>query len=299
MKIIRVSLLVVALLGSALNAGSALSKEVFGEKYTAQQLKTDVGIKQARVIYYRPVSETYPRVTHIYVDGEFHTALLAGGYSEFCVAPGKHSLGNFFGDEPLYEGKRKQDWQMKLVGGKTYYFRPGDTQNGKPEEVTPSIAERELNGIRRQIHALSRASTVQMCQSDAKKHEYRDYVLAGDILFSFGRYSVADISLAGHRAVVDLLAEIKRDNVHLKSVEVIGYTDPIGSMQSNYLLGQRRADTVMELLKNGGISAEKLKATSGGSSEPLITECTGTKAEIIACYAPNRRVVVRVTSEQG
>jgi OOP family OmpA-OmpF porin len=296
MKKIRVSILSFAFMGTVLCVGNAKGKEVFGESYIPYLAQSDIVSNQARIVFYRPFSETYPNATHVYVDGEFQTALLAGGYSEFCLTPGVHSLGSFSGDEPLYNGKRKQEWDLKFNGGETYYFRPANIVTGQPESIAMDIAEKQLGKMHRQMHALSRASKVQACQWREKK--YKDYILPGDILFNFGRYSKSDISFEGEKAVLSLLATLNKDNARLKSIEVIGYTDPIGSIESNYILGQRRARTVMEMLKDGGVLTDNLTAKSGGSSEPLITDCIGTKAYKIACYAPNRRVVVRVTSHK-
>jgi len=296
MKKIRVSVLAFSLMGTVLCVGNAKGKEIFGERYIPYLSQSDVASNQARIVFYRPFSETYPNATHVYLDGEFQTALLAGGYSEFCITPGVHSLGSFSGDEPLYNGKRKQEWDLKFNGGETYYFRPANIVTGQPVPISMPIAEKQLSKMHRQMHALSRSSKVLACQLREKK--YKDYVLPGDILFNFGRYSRSDISFDGEKAILNLLDDLNKKNAHLKSVEVIGYTDPIGSIESNYILGQRRARTVMEMLREGGVLTDSLTAKSGGSSEPLVTDCIGTKAYKIACYAPNRRVVVRVTSNK-
>jgi len=66
---------------------------------------------------------------------------------------------------------------------------------------------------------------------------YKDYVLAGDVLFNFGKSSIGDISAAGRRAVGALIAELQRDRAELKSLEVIGHTDPIGNASANRQLG--------------------------------------------------------------
>jgi OOP family OmpA-OmpF porin len=49
--------------------------------------------------------------------------------------------------------------------------------------------------------------------------------------------------------VKDLVATIKRENVELKQIQVIGHTDAIGSDRSNYALGLKRAQTVPCWLK--------------------------------------------------
>jgi OOP family OmpA-OmpF porin len=54
---------------------------------------------------------------HVYVDGEFHGALLPNGWTRLCVAPGDHSIEAYVGDAPWYRGKARPATGGCVVGG--------------------------------------------------------------------------------------------------------------------------------------------------------------------------------------
>lgn len=101
---------------------------------------------------------------HVYVDGEFHGALLPDGWTRLCVAPGDHSIEAYVGDAPLYPGKARPATRVNLEGGKTYFA--GVLEQGAVELRPFRRAEAEglLEGKREQRHLLSRASAVVPCQ---------------------------------------------------------------------------------------------------------------------------------------
>jgi OOP family OmpA-OmpF porin len=295
MKNLKTSFLAALVATAALLSGNVLAANAFGDLY---QPVTAVPDSQSQVVYYRTLEQEARGAANVYVDGEFQTALLPGGFNVFCLKPGAHSLGNFINDAPLYNGKRQQAWTDNFTGGKTYFIRLGNGSTGQPAAVSRQQAEQELIGTQQQIHTLSRASSVVACDNNAPR-QYKDYVLAGDVLFTFGKSSTGDISAAGRKAVGQLIAELHRDHAELKAIEVIGHTDPIGKEQANLALGQRRAETVRQMLVDGGIPADILRASSAGSSELVVDNCEGSKAAKIQCNAPNRRVVVRVDIEKA
>lgn len=293
MKKMNLTLLAAALAATTLLSNTALASKPFGDVY---QTVTNVPASQSQVVYYRPMAQQ-GSVARVYVDGEYQTSLLPGGFNVFCLKPGSHSLGNFNNDAPKYSGKRQQAWRDNFTGGNTYYIRVGNVVSGQPKLVSRTEAEKELSGLQQQTHSLSRASAVVACNNEVAR-PYKDYVLAGDVLFNFGKYAVGDISAAGRKAVGNLIAELHRDHAELKTIEVIGHTDPIGKEAANQLLGKRRADTVRQMLVDGGIPAGVLQSRSMGSQEPVVEYCEGSRAAKVQCYAPDRRVVVRVSTAQ-
>lgn len=270
--------------------------QVFGATYNPVAPVAD---GQAQVVYYRTSGMGQQKgAAHVYVDSEFHTGLLPGGYSAFCVAAGSHTLGAYLNDAPTYAGKNVDLYSANLEGGKTYFLRVQENGNGAPQAVTREDAERELAGSRSQVQALSRASKVQQCnylpKPAAQAVQFKDYALSGDVLFAFGKSGHQDISRQGRAAIRDLITQLHREHAKLEHIEVVGHTDPIGSASANHALGLKRAQTVRRLLVDGGLSATSITASSAGSSDPVTDECYGSKHEQVACNAPNRRVVVRV-----
>ncbi|AZD30809.1 OmpA family protein [Pseudomonas chlororaphis] len=286
MKIFKTCALTLLFSGACM-VFSAQAAEVFGKGYLPVAA---VGSSQAQVVFYR--DDQTAGSANVYIDGEFQSALLPNGFTTFCVAPGGHSLGAFIKDAPLYQGKRDQPWRSDLKGGQTYFLKVGNGIDGKPQFMSRTDAEKALRVMKEQTHTLSRASTVQACQYLEEKPQ--DYTLSGDVLFRFGKADRSNITAEGHQAITDLVRRIRAEHSTIRSVQVTGHTDPIGAEGTNMLLGQRRAETVRLLMIQAGIAARDITATSAGMSEPVVTDCYGSKAEQIACYAPNRRVSVRV-----
>ncbi|ARU90157.1 OmpA family protein [Pseudomonas sp. M30-35] len=252
------------------------------------QMVPDVDKNQAQIVYFRTNStEAAKQNSNIYVDGEFHTALIPGSYTAFCVKPGSHIIGSWLGDAPLYQGKQDKKNTITLEGGKTYYLRAAESNQNtlnvtQEREATPLLMKTRLQDL-----LFSRASAVTECQ-----YQYKDYVLASDVMFEFGKSGINSISGDGREA----LAEIAKDlNQGASSkVVVIGHTDPIGSTKSNLALGLKRAETVRSLLLNAGVNENSVDVSTVGSSEPVASNCENlSRSNKISCYAPDRRVVVR------
>ncbi|AVJ22739.1 MULTISPECIES: OmpA family protein [Pseudomonas] len=257
-----------------------------------------IGEDQAQVVYYR-VQQGVQRqgAAHVYVDREFHTGLLPGGYSTFCLAPGSHTLGAYLDDTPDYKGKRSDLYQASLQGGKTYYLRVREDGNTFPQPIKREEAERELSTLRVQAHALTRAASIEACRHYdylVDESRFKHYELSSDVLFAFGKSGQQDISAVGRKAVGELVDELQRDDAQIRHVQVVGHTDPIGDEAKNQHLGQLRANTLRELLVAGGIPKSLISAASAGNRELVVFSCYGSRVQQIACYAPNRRVVVKV-----
>lgn len=72
------------------------------------------------------------------------------------------------------------------------------------------------------------------------------------------------------------------------SVEVIGHTDNVGSAPTNIVLGQGRAESVMNAIYKLGATAGKITANSKGETEPIADNDTEEGRKI------NRRVQIIV-----
>ncbi|MTD37261.1 hypothetical protein GIX45_01185 [Erwinia sp. CPCC 100877] len=154
-------LFITLMAGTALKCNVAHARNSMGQLYTPV---STVSLSKSQVVYYRSDSLNFPGAADVYVDGEFQTALLPGGYNVFCVMPGKHSLSSFIKDYPGYAGKKEHLWPVELNAGQTYFFRVTNDNTGKPEMVDRALAEKELGSMHQQIHVLPRASAVVDCQ---------------------------------------------------------------------------------------------------------------------------------------
>jgi len=121
----------------------------------------------------------------------------------------------------------------------------------------------------------------------------RTYSLSADTLFDFDE---ATLRPEGRSSITRLSRDL--DDVSYESVNVVGHTDPIGSDAYNLELSDRRANTVRTELVQDGVPSGRVSARGVGETELKVTpeECAWarSKAELIECYQPNRRVDVSV-----
>ncbi|WP_312236163.1 OmpA family protein [Stenotrophomonas sp.] len=112
--------------------------------------------------------------------------------------------------------------------------------------------------------------------------------LSADALFGFDSAVLTD---AGRHSVEALMQQV-RSASQTQTIQVLGYTDRIGSDSYNMLLSQRRADAVRDALVQGGVPAAAIVAEGRGKSDPLVQCMQGDRKAVIACLAPNRRVEI-------
>lgn len=120
--------------------------------------------------------------------------------------------------------------------------------------------------------------------------------LDADALFAFGR---AELSGEGRQRLATLAAQLK-GMAQLKNVDVLAYTDEIGTSASNLALAQSRAETVRAFLIAEGVPSVLIRAIGMGEAQPVKScDAAMPRAARIACLAPNRRVEVRATGTQN
>ena len=79
--------------------------------------------------------------------------------------------------------------------------------------------------------------------------------------------------------------------VTFRAVTVSGYTDSTGSASHNKRLSERRAQSVLQYLKNHGLRSQSYHAEGYGASNPVASNAT------VAGRAQNRRVEIHVTTQ--
>ncbi|MGU3522787.1 hypothetical protein ACLBW2_06745 [Enterobacteriaceae bacterium C23F] len=143
------------------------NKHLFGKPYQAAAAPA---ADRAKIVYYwAGPAVNNNNGANVYIDGRFHTALQAGGYSEFCLVPGNHTLGAYQHDAPLYPGKTEELYRVKLEAGKTYFIKVASSGAAAPMPVLRAKAEKELQGTHQQKHTISRALIVDCVPPVAKK----------------------------------------------------------------------------------------------------------------------------------
>lgn len=91
---------------------------------------------------------------------------------------------------------------------------------------------------------------------------------------------------------LDSFAAALNANPQVTNVVITGHTDQLGSSAYNQALSQRRAEAVKAYLVGKGVDANRLTA-QGLASTKLVVVCKEkTRAAMITCGQPNRRVVI-------
>jgi OOP family OmpA-OmpF porin len=120
--------------------------------------------------------------------------------------------------------------------------------------------------------------------------------LASKALFDFDK---SVLKPEGMAAIDSQIIAKLRDVQKLELVLVTGHTDPIGSQAYNQKLSERRADAVRNYLVSKGVAKDKIETLGMGKTQPVPGVVCKQKnmKELIACYAPHRRVEVEVKGE--
>lgn len=118
------------------------------------------------------------------------------------------------------------------------------------------------------------------------------FTLSTDALFAFDKYELSDIKPQGRKQLDALARKLTAPEAKTGHIHVVGYTDRLGSTAYNQKLSERRAVTVRDYLASKGVASDHIDAEGRGEADPVKTCDDKNRAKLIACLAPNRRVVV-------
>jgi OOP family OmpA-OmpF porin len=108
------------------------------------------------------------------------------------------------------------------------------------------------------------------------------------VLFDTAKWSVQSLFTSDLQKVADFMKKFPESQI-----EIEGHTDIVGSLQSNMVLSQNRAEAVRQILiKDYGIDAARLTTKGYGPTQPIADNKTP------AGRQANRRVVATVTAEE-
>lgn len=120
--------------------------------------------------------------------------------------------------------------------------------------------------------------------------------LAADTLFKFDRSSLNDLLPKGKLEVIDVANKIKNDYVKVSQINLTGHTDRLGNDLYNLNLGEKRAQTVRQLLITNGVPATVVQVKSAGETMPVTDGCFAVKEReaLKECLQLDRRVTVEI-----
>ena len=119
--------------------------------------------------------------------------------------------------------------------------------------------------------------------------------MAADALFAFND---ATLTPRGEATLNHFAQGLRGASV--RSIDVVGHTDPIGSDAFNMQLSERRAQSVARYLVSQGVPADRIHTEGRGKTQLKVTpeECAAqgakTRPALIQCFQPNRRVEVTI-----
>lgn len=262
-----------------------------------------VGASQSRVVVYRRAASRLPGASSVFVDGRYHTSLVAGAWSALCYQPAAVE----FGARQMQVGSRHKDLMdtitaLKLEPGQTHYLRVEESDTRPVLQPVPSAqALQELSGIREQRHTISRVA--QDCVAApavvAPAPVRETITLASDTLFAFDRSDAQAMTGAGLQEIDRLMTRINESFSRVDQLHVVGHADPLGNPARNEQLAQARAQTVRDHLAGKGWANVNITTEGRGSREPVVKHCPRVASPAsIACNLPNRRVEVIVTGQR-
>jgi outer membrane protein OmpA-like peptidoglycan-associated protein len=109
-------------------------------------------------------------------------------------------------------------------------------------------------------------------------------VILHNVFYATGSWELK----AESRAELDKVRKFLSDNPGIK-VEIGGHTDDVGSPEDNQLLSERRAQSVVDYLKDLGVEEQSMQAAGYGESQPVDIS-TSEEAR-----AKNRRTELKIT----
>lgn len=109
--------------------------------------------------------------------------------------------------------------------------------------------------------------------------------VSSDILFDFDKY---ELQPSEYSIIDAVILQLQSTGLE-KGISIIGHTDSIGTEQYNFMLSQKRANSVRDYIVGRYQSAVKINTTLGlGESQPIVTNDTPENRQL------NRRVEIIV-----
>ncbi len=132
-----------------------------------------------------------------------------------------------------------------------------------------------------------------------KSRKVQQFNLDADGLFDFNKSGIQNLKQEGIQKLRHV-AKVVGQASDLESIDIVGYTDPLGGVAYNQALSARRALTVKQYLASLGVPLDRMNARGAGpTSEFAQCDRRMNRASLIACLAPNRRVSLVVTQREG
>jgi len=196
-----------------------------------------------------------------------------------------------------------------LLSGSAFAVKPGYVVDQTTDRVTRNNYNEcwHTGFFNKATQGLVECGDREPAVAVPKQVEYvREKVtLSAEVLFDFNKAVLRPTA----KSELDPLVNRLKGDANLKSVEVEGYTDRIGSDAYNQKLSQSRAEAVRDYFVNAGVAADKVSAVGKGKADSKTgNQCDSLmktkmkksrKASLAspalkACLQPDRRVEINI-----
>lgn len=257
-----------------------------------------------QVVFIRDKEGLKGPAANVFVEGYYLTSLLPDSFKaiQLCARPTRISA--IYAQSAVnYTNARRLNSTQSLTEGSTQYFRlvNGSNQAIQVQELTETQAQSLLPNLKEAIGTVSRVKAIEECAQPVYvqvpvKSELKKYTLEASTVFGYAKSGPNDLTPKGREEIASIAAEITRDQESISHIAVIGYTDPVGSENSNQQLSQRRAETVRAILVQNGVVKKNILVEGRGEQELVVSDCeqkyAKDKAAREQCNLPNRRVEI-------
>ncbi|TCB67057.1 OmpA family protein [Acinetobacter sp. ANC 4178] len=276
--------------------------EQFGSKPYLQPKVVKEGHTQ--VVFIRDKEGLKGPAANVFIDGHYLTSLLPGSFKAMQLCARSTRINAIYTQSTLnYANARRQNSTQSLTDGSTQYFKlvAGTNQALQVQELTEAQAQPLLPDLKEAVATKSRVKEIEECAQPVYvqvpvKTILKKYTLQASTLFNYAKSGPNDLTAQGRKEVAEIASEITQDQEAISHIAVIGYTDPVGSDNSNQQLAQRRAETVRALLVQNGAVKKNILVEGRGEQELVVSDCdqkyANDKAAREQCDLPNRRVEI-------
>lgn len=267
---------------------------------TSTAYNTSIPDDRSSVVFYRQADAVDGPTVNLYVNGEYLGSLQPNAYRQETVcAQNQRFFAEFTRNDDAYNEKANSGDYYNLPEAAVSFFKVVAGQNGHPalQAVSPEQAEQEMKGVQHQNHTLSRVQGVTQCSGVLKK-----YTLQASALFKFDRASYKDMLPKGKQEIAAVSQDIKQNPNKISAIQVVGYTDPEGTVEYNDKLSLSRAQTVKQALESSGLDPKLITPEGRGKTELVVNDCRKRfPKDAVArqeCDQPNRRVEIILHGEK-
>ena len=260
--------------------------------------------RHTQVVFIRDKDGLKGPAANVFIEGHYLTSLLPGSFKalQLCSRP-THINAIYTQSAFNYANARRLNSTQSLTEGTTQYFRlvGGNNQAIQVQELTETQAQALLPDLKEAVATKSRVKETEECTQPVYvqvpvKTVLKKYTLQASTLFNYAKSGPNDLTSQGRKEVAEIASEITQDQEAISHIAVIGYTDPVGSDNSNQQLAQRRAETVRALLVQNGVMKKNILVEGRGEQELVVSDCdqkyANDKAAREQCDFPNRRVEI-------